>query len=58
MIRDVLPFLCVRLFARCLINLFGRQQSGKEKREVKVSHLPKMVISLVGGLIVGLGFYF
>ena len=28
------PF-CVRLFARCLINLFGRQQSGKEKREVK-----------------------
>ena len=35
MIRDVLPFLCVRLFARCLINLFGRQQSGKEKREVK-----------------------
>ena len=35
MIRDVLPFLCARLFARCLINLFGRQQSGKEKREVK-----------------------
>ena len=29
------PFLCARLFARCLINLFGRQQSGKEKREVK-----------------------
>ena len=29
------PFCVQGFFARCLINLFGRQQSGKEKREVK-----------------------
>ncbi len=53
-------FVCKAFFARCLINLFGRQQSGKrKKREVKgISFTKKMVISLVGGLIVGLGFFY